>query len=244
MKEGIVGRQVNIDKSYTFIKGIFIGRGWQSSLRALSYMRECHKMKDRDGGQPYWVHPLMMASRAISIADPIITDYTMSVILLHDVPEELGRPAKELPFPEKVCYGVDCMTLVYEGNETLAQKYLVKQMYYSKMLTSLEAVIAKGFDKYDNLITMSPEQSPSFTPDRIRKNVVEAEILTLMTLKKAKAIWPEASNVIYLLQDMIRSRNDDLALRYGVKLRDKNFINPPTAKDYSYLLTGENAPME
>lgn len=225
-----VGRIQNVESTITFLRGIFIGRHMEISLRALGYMQQHHAGQTRRDGQPYIIHPLSMVSHAMSINDPNITDELIAVQLLHDVCEDTGVPINELPFPSIVKNGVKYMSLTRFDDES---KYSLKRRYYNELLESKEATIGKGFDRYNNLTTMSA----TFEENKIRKNVVETDLLLLPTLKRAENLWPEASNLLRLLRMSIRGINDIYALAYHVQLTDKRFVNPPDSIDYSHLLT-------
>lgn len=92
-----------------------------------------------------------------------------------------------------------------------------------------KATIGKRFDRYNNLTTMSA----SLLDDKVRKNVVETDLLLLPTLKRAEDLWPEVSNLLHLLRTSIRGVNDIYALAYKVRLQDANFVNAKDAQDYS-----------
>lgn len=224
-----VGRLRDVNSTITFLRGFLIGRRFNESLRALGIMSKRHEGQKRHDGQPYIAHPLSMASHAVSIDDPNITDELIATILLHDVCEDTGITVSELPFGAAIRNGIKYMSLSRFDDES---KWELKYRYYNELLESKEATIAKGFDRFDNLTTMSA----SLTEDRIRKNVVETDILLLPTLKRAEDLWPEASNLLRVLRMSIRAINDIYALAYGVQLKDKHFINPPDAQDYSYLV--------
>lgn len=228
---GFIGRIRDVESSLNFLRGVFIGGHMENSLRALGVMMKRHKDQIRRDGQPYVVHPLAMASHAISISDPNITDDLVATILLHDVCEDTGIEVSELPFNTSIRTGVKYMSLIRFDDET---KFELKKRYYNELLESLISIIAKGFDRYDNLITMSA----SFPEDKIRKNVVETDRLLLPAMKRAEDIYPEASNLLRLLRTNIRGINDIYALMYRVRLTDPRFINPSDSQDYFHLLTG------
>lgn len=230
--QNFVGRYRSVDDMILYMKGVFTGAGFQESLRALGYMQEHHAADKRRDGQPYIVHPLRMANFAISINDSNITDSLVATLLLHDVVEETNVTIQELPFASIIRNGVKYMSLIRFDDES---KYEHKRRYYNELLESKEASICKGIDRFDNLSTMSA----SFTEEKIRKNVVETDQMLLPMLKAAANKWPEASNLIYVLRDIIRTINDIYALSYKVKLTDEHFVSAPDAKDYTYLLTGE-----
>ena len=225
-----VGRIHDVNSTITFLRGMFIGRYMQASLRALGYMQQRHAGQTRLDGQPYIVHPLAMASHALSINDPNITDDLIATLLLHDVCEDTGVTVKELPFNGIIKSGVKYMSLIRFSDETT---YELKKRFYNELLESKEATIGKGFDRYNNLATMSA----TFSENKIRKNVVETDLLLLPALKHAEDLWPEASNLLRLLRTSIRSINDIYALAYKVQLTDPSFINAPDATDFSELLT-------
>ncbi len=225
-----VGRLQDIDSTITFLRGMFLGCRMETSLRALGYMIQRHSGQTRNDGQPYIVHPLAMVSHAMSINDPNITDDLVATLLLHDVCEDTGVAIGDLPFRGAVKNGVKYMSLIRFNDES---KYALKKRFYNELLESKEATIGKGFDRYNNLTTMSA----TFPAEKIRKNVVETDLLLLPTLKRAEELWPEASNLLRLLRMSIRGINDIYALAYQVQLSDPRFINAPEAVDCSSLLT-------
>lgn len=229
-KPDFVGRLQDVNATLTFLRGLFIGRYMQNSLLALGYMQQRHAGQTRRDGQPYIVHPLAMASHALSINDPNVTDDLVATLLLHDVCEDTGVTVKELPFNGTIRSGVKRMSLIRFNDET---KYELKKRFYNELLESKEATIGKGFDRYNNLTTMSA----TFPEDKIRKNVVETDLLLLPALKNGEELWPEASNLLRLLRTSVRNINDIYALAYKVRLSDPSFVNAPDAQDYTHLLT-------
>lgn len=224
------GRVVDVEQATLFLRAWLMGKGWNEGLRALGYMKTHHARQTRKDGQPYIIHPLMMASHAMSINDENITDDLIATLLLHDLREDAHVSIAEMPFNGRIKNGVKYMSLIRFDDES---KYELKKRYYNELLESKEATIGKGFDRYNNLTTMSA----SFPEEKVRKNVVETDMLLLPTLKKAEELWPEASNLLHLLRTSIRGINDVYALAYKVQLRDANFVNVKDAKDYSELLT-------
>lgn len=240
MNEGYYGRLYPADKMYIYVNGVVTGAQMRESMRALPYMREKHAHQFRSDGQRYEIHPLSMACYVLSLR-PIISemdgdldlDVLIATILLHDVPEEMKMPVDSLPFSEKVRHGVKYMTISEKfPGET---KFEQKRRYANELLEDPHSVICKGADMYYNLSTMKP----TFSDDRIRKNVVEADILRMPVLRKAKKIYPELRPLLWVLRENITLLLHIYAMQYGVKLTDPNYINPPDAKDYAYLITGE-----
>lgn len=237
LKSGTYGRMFDADKMFTYLKGYLAGAKMTESLRALTYMRECHAGQVRNDGQPYAVHPLMMACYTVALNHPAVTDAMIAVQLLHDVPEETGKKIEEMNFSSTVLHGVKQMTLTRFDHET---KWAAKERYMNELLESLEAMVCKLVDRAKNLMTMQG----TFSKDKIRKNVVETDVLLLPVAKKAKEKWVEAADLLHVLRTNVRSANDILAMAYKVRLTDPMFVNPPDAKDYMYLAKGEPAPDE
>lgn len=240
LNEGYYGRLFSADKMYLYVQGTVGGANMSESIRALPYMRKMHEGQFRNDGQRYEVHPLAMACYALSLRKfcTCITDVTIATILLHDVPEESDIPVESLPFSDDVKHGVKYMTIADKfPGET---KFEQKRRYANELLEDLNSVICKCIDMYYNLATMQA----TFSPDKIRKNVVESDILRMPVLKKAKYKWPEAQPLLWVLRENITMLLHVYAFQYDVKLTDPNFINPSTAKDYSYLVTGFGGPTE
>ena len=164
----------NVDKMYTYLKGFFTGAGYIESLMALQYARDKHTGQTRrDGITPYIIHPLQMACYAVALG--IRDDYTLSIILLHDVCEDCNVKVEELPFSREVQDGVQYMTLVYADGE---EKIVAKRRYFRNLL--------KEADEFLNI------------------------------LSEGKKIYPDLSDIIYVLRDNIRSVNEILASDYHV----------------------------
>jgi len=232
LRPGCAGRVYDPNKMFIYVEGRLTGLGMTEAVRALRYMREAHrKSKPRKDGQPYEIHPLMMACFALSLESKYITDTTYAALLLHDVPEEEDSPVERLPFSDAVKRVVKYLTLTQFGNETTYEK---KKRYMNELLESRDAVIIKPIDKFYNLSTMPG----SFPDDRVRKNIVEVDTLLLTVLRQAKYKYPEITSLLFCLRTILRNTNDILAMRYGVRLTDPGFVNAPDARDYSYLLTG------
>ncbi len=242
MNEGYYGRLFPADKMYVYVSGVVTGAGMHESVRALPYMRKMHAGQFRSDGQRYEVHPLNMVCYALSLMSWAgeaekkgegINDATIATILLHDVPEEAGISVESMPFSDDVLHGVKYMTISERfPGET---KFEQKRRYANELLEDPDAVICKAIDMYDNLSNMVH----SFSDEKIRKNIVEADMLRMPVLWKAKTKYPDLKSLLWLLRDNISRTLHYYARHYGVRLTDSNFINPPEAKDYSYLITGE-----
>ena len=140
----------NPDKMYTYLRGYASGAGMKETLKALSFAREKHAGQRRKSGEPYIVHPLMMACNAVSIG--IRDDAVIATILLHDVCEDCGVSLAELPVSDRVKRAVDLMTFRVMEGET---KEIAKNRYYNLLLGCREAALTKLIDRCHNVSSMA-----------------------------------------------------------------------------------------
>ncbi len=242
LNPGMMGRVEHPEKMYTRLKGQLSAAQFWQSLRALKHAREYHLYQSREGsGTPYVVHPLRMACRLMAEwtgpGDPNIDDTLIAATLLHDVKEDIGVSLRDLGYSEEVCRVIDLVTIVVRSGET---KFEAKIRYYDDLFRDKWATILKLVDKEDSLTTMMIDFAE--TPDRCRKNVVEFDMVFLPGVRRVRDEWPEATNLIQRLTWSITKWVDCMAICYKVLRVDADFVNAPGAKDYTYLLTGEEPP--
>ena len=106
----------NSDKMYTYLRGLATGAGMKQTLKPMTYARHKHSGQFRKSGDPYIIHPLLMACNAVSIG--IRDDAVVATILLHDVCEDCGVSLSELPVDDTVRRAVDLMTFRVMDGET------------------------------------------------------------------------------------------------------------------------------
>lgn len=189
------------DKMYTYIRGYASGAGMTQTLKALSFARDKHKGQTRKGGEPYIVHPLMMACNALSIG--IKDDDVIATILLHDVCEDCGISFEELPVNDKVRRGVELMTFQVMEGET---KETAKNRYYNGILESREAAITKLVDRCHNVSSMAG----AFSKEKLKEYIEETRKYVLPLLRKAKHRYPEQADALFVLKYHIVSVVDSI----------------------------------
>ena len=195
----------NVDKMYTYLRGYMVGARMEQGLKALAFARAKHAGQIRKGGEPYIVHPLSMACYAVALG--VRDDNIISTILLHDVCEDCNMQVESLPFNDTIKRAVKYMTVTKFDNE---DKATTKKRYFTEMIESREAVICKGFDRYNNLSTMAG----CLSTEAIVKNIKETDELLLPLLKQAKEKWSDLSDILFVLRTNIRSINDTLRAIY------------------------------
>lgn len=191
----------NHEKMYTYIKGYATGAGMKETLKALSFAREKHTGQLRKDGQPYIVHPLTMACNALGMG--IRDDAVVATILLHDVCEDCGVNVVELPVSQTVKRGVELMTFGVMEGET---KEIARNRYYNMLLQSREATLTKLIDRCHNVSSMAG----AFSVAKLKAYIEETRQYVLPLLKKAKGVYPEDADILFLLKYHIVSVVDSI----------------------------------
>lgn len=191
----------NHEKMYTYIKGYATGAGMKETLKALSFAREKHMGQLRKDGQPYIIHPLTMACNALGMG--IRDDAVVATILLHDVCEDCGVSVAELPMSQTVKRGVELMTFRIMDGES---KEIAKNRYYNMLLQSREATLTKLIDRCHNVSSMAG----TFSVEKLKAYIEETRHYVLPLLKKAKSVYPEDADVLFLLKYHIASVVDSI----------------------------------
>ncbi|MCH5187035.1 MAG: bifunctional (p)ppGpp synthetase/guanosine-3',5'-bis(diphosphate) 3'-pyrophosphohydrolase [Oscillospiraceae bacterium] len=197
----------NAEKMYTYIRGYACGLNMKQTLRALSFARDKHEGQMRKSGEPYIIHPLTMACNALSLG--VRDDDVIATILLHDVCEDCGVAAEELPVNDKVRRGVELMTFAVMDGET---KETAKIRYYNLLLESREAAFTKLIDRCHNVSTMAG----TFTKEKLRAYIEETRQFVLPLLRKVKNKYPDESDILFVLKYHIVSVIDAIDLTLDI----------------------------
>ena len=191
----------NPEKMYTYLRGYASGAGMKETLKALAFAREKHTGQLRKSGEPYIIHPLMMACNAVSMG--IRDDTVVATILLHDVCEDCGVGLAELPVNDTVRHAVDLMTFRIMEGET---KEIAKNRYYNMLLQSREAALTKLIDRCHNVSSMAG----TFSVTKLKAYIEETRQYVLPLLRKVKNQYPEESDILFVLKYHIVSVVDSI----------------------------------
>lgn len=197
----MTGTSFNSEKMYTYLRGLATGAGMKQALKAMSFARDKHSGQLRKSGEPYIVHPLMMACNAVSIG--IRDDTVIATILLHDVCEDCGVSLSELPVDDRVRNAVDLMTFRVMDGET---KEIAKNRYYNMLLQSREATLTKLLDRCHNVSSMAG----TFSEEKLKSYIEETRVHVLPMLRKAKRMYPEDADILFVLKYHIVSVVDSI----------------------------------
>jgi len=131
--------------------------------KALSYSIEAHKLQFRKSGEPYIIHPILVASIVASITD----DESMAIAaLLHDVVEDTDTTIEDIEelFGKDVAHLVSGLTKIdlIRDNELVPsssnERLVVSALTFRKMLlASIEDVrvlVVKLCDRLHNMLTL------------------------------------------------------------------------------------------
>lgn len=193
----IRGRLFQEDNMYTRMKTTALAEHLSQTYRALSYMRERHAGQFRKTGKyareqvQYINHPLMMACQALAFG--IRDDALLAAILLHDVAEDTGVAAAELPFEEEVRQIVALVTFSVPEGMTKTQ---AKDAYYAKIRTNGKACVVKIIDRCNNVSTMAGK----FRPEKLAEYVLETERYILPLTRELKDNYPQYSDLAFLVK--------------------------------------------
>lgn len=210
------GAVFNSEKMYTYLRGFASGAGMKETLKALAFAREKHHGQFRKSGEPYIVHPLMMACNAVSMG--IKDDTVVATILLHDVCEDCGVGLAELPVNDTVKHAVDLMTFRVMDGET---KEIAKNRYYNMLPQSREASLTKLIDRCHNVSSMAG----TFSVEKLKSYIEETRHYVLPLLRKVKTQYPEESDILFVLKYHIVSVVDSIDATIQVFENEKGVEN-------------------
>ena len=111
--------------------------------------------------------------------------------------------------------------------DTDLDKIETKCRYFNELIDSREALICKALDRYNNL----SDAPMSLSPDAIAKNVAETEILLLPVLKKAKNLYPDLADILFILRTN---------LNVLVEILKKHYFDEYSKWSYIYQRNNEN----
>lgn len=197
----MISASFNPEKMYTYLRGLATGAGMRQTLKAMTFAREKHSGQFRKSGDPYIIHPLVMACNAVSIG--IRDDNVVATILLHDVCEDCGVSLAELPVNDTIRRAVDLMTFRVMDGET---KETAKNRYYNLLLQSREATLTKLLDRCHNVSSMAG----TFSREKLKAYIDETRRYVLPMLRRAKQLYPEDADVLFVLKYHIVSVVDSI----------------------------------
>ena len=181
------------DHMSAFLKGKLNAFDLPQALKALSYAKSKHAgtyRKPVEAEVPYINHPLTMACHALALG--LKDDELIAALLLHDVVEDCGVLADELPFSPTV---QRLVSLVSKPKTSYDEK-----AYYAAIAEDPRACLVKCIDRCNNLSNMSL----GFSARKIAQYVKVTETYYPELLRVVKNC-PEYNDAAWLLQYQIKS---------------------------------------
>jgi GTP pyrophosphokinase len=183
----------------TYVKTTARNFRMSNTLKAIDFAAAAHEgQKRKRSNIPYIYHPLNMACHALSMG--IKEDEIIAAILLHDVIEDCGKTANDLPVSDEVKQIVVLMT---HDKANGPDRDKVMAAYYDAIMENPKAALVKCIDRCNNLTTMSW----GLSRDRIYRMITETETYYPRLLKAIKATT-EYADAAWLLQYQIESMLD------------------------------------
>ena len=189
----------NWEHMKTFVKTTAVNFKMRNTLKAVSFAVQAHEgQKRKRSAIPYIYHPLNLACHALSMG--ILEDEIVAACLLHDVVEDCGVKAEDLPVNEECRSLVALLSHEKTTDENRNQKM---QEYYAAIAQNPKATLIKCIDRCNNLTTMSW----GLSRERIYRMIKETDEYYPGLIKVIKA-EPEYSNAAWLLQYQMESMLD------------------------------------
>jgi len=201
----------NPDKLYTYLKSYFTALKYNDALKALTRTRQYHKGQLRKSGTPYLVHPLTMVSHAISMG--LIDEDLLVCLLYHDVLEDCDEDIDNLGVTQRARTAIKLLTVDDQAKKKDKVAYYDK--YYENIGNNLIATLGKLLDRANNVSTMSGV----FSDAKLKEYVLETETYILPLIRRAKDMYPDYSNQLFLLKYHISSVLS--AVSYACDLADR-----------------------
>ena len=142
--------------------------------KAIYYAKKYHGDQKRDSGEPFYSHPLAVASM---VADYCFKTDILVISILHDTIEDtdLTKNDIEIIFNEKIANQVNALTRVWADRKISSREQLMLLWHNS----SKEIMIIKLLDRLHNMQTIS-NKSLNKQMEIGRETLVDFGILTIM----------------------------------------------------------------
>lgn len=191
--ENLSDRLFDETKMCTYIESYATAKGFYQTCSVLSYVRKMHEGQVRKGKDkvPYINHPLSLACHAIALG--LEEDNLLSVALLHDVCEDCGVSAEELPVNEETKRSVALLTK--DKKVTKASKEGLAD-YYKRLAEDRIALMIKLLDRCNNISNMAS----AFTVEKMARYILETQEHIYPLLEIADRKFPQYTNQIYLIK--------------------------------------------
>lgn len=179
-----------LSKKRLFLRGFFVARGMNYSLKAMDLVETYH-IGERKCGAPERIHMYSVASILLGFLDGRVSnldlDEAISASFLHDLPEDYSEkyPLSNIliDFNKNVHMYVSGMT----KKANFKKNHDDREEYFNGMLLSFILVMIKCCDRIDNLSTMLGV----FSDEKAQEYAEEVEKYFIPMIKKTRLTFPE-----------------------------------------------------
>lgn len=183
---------------YLFLKKHCEEKGFVNALRSLDYAMIQHEGQVRKGnGAPYITHPMAVAF--FMILSGMDDDRSISVALLHDVPEDCNTDLHDLDVESDIKHSAQLLNWK-QYKYRYDDKELAMWLYYTGISTDKWASLTKFGDRTHNLSTMAG----AFTTLKMMDYVRETKTYYPYLFQCAYFNYPEVKSSIRFLQQRIQ----------------------------------------
>ena len=189
----------NWEHMKTYLKTTAKHHKLTDTLKALDFATEAHKGQKRKKSEvPYIYHPLSITCHALAMN--IVEDEVLAACLLHDVLEDCGKKAEELPVSAEAR---QLVVLLTHGETNDQNRDQMMKEYYDAIAKDPKAALIKCIDRCNNLTTMSW----GLRRERMVRMIRETERYYPALLDAVKA-EEKYNNAAWLLKYQIESMLD------------------------------------
>lgn len=180
-------------RMYTYIKSYATAKSLYQTRSTLAYVRDMHEGQVRKGKDkvPYVNHPLSLVCHAIALG--MDEDNLLSAALLHDICEDCGVAAEDLPVNDDTKRSVSLLTK--NKKVTKASEEGLRE-YYERLSEDRIALMVKILDRCNNISNMAS----GFTVERMASYIIETEEYIYPLLDMADKKYPQYANQLYLIR--------------------------------------------
>ena len=193
--EDLSDRLFNESRMGTYVNAYCDAKKLYETKRALAFAKNKHDGQYRKEGHsneriPYIYHPLLLTCHALALG--MEEDNLLAACLLHDVCEDCGVEADDLPFDDEVKDAVRLVTKPkdYNGSEE------DRKAYYDGIAGNRIAMIVKILDRCNNVSSMAT----SFSDNRMAEYIMETHQYIHPLIEKVRDEYPQYSNQMFLIR--------------------------------------------
>lgn len=216
------------EMEFNFIRGYATINRLRNTLIALSLAVKYHEGEFRDEGEPYIIHPLMVCKtlillnieRVIREWYPTEESYSIrhkcdvmyAAAILHDVIEDCNLPNNGKEIVD--VYNIDkevWKVVILLTKPSKKQSYNPK-IYFGNISKDWKATLIKIADRANNCSTMEV-----FKEERMQKYILETQEYIYPLCTQGKILYPEFSNPITILKNLIVSICESIASILGMQ---------------------------